>query len=149
MSNRILHFAIVTAISALPIFAQAPAASKPIPRTTDGHPDLSGIWQALGVSLTGETAAQPGGAYPAGGGRGAREAPPYKPELLPKIKELASDPVNAPSARCMLLGVPATTMNPMPIEIVQTPKKTVILYEVMHSFRIIPTDGKQIGRAHV
>jgi hypothetical protein len=133
--------------------AQAPAAtaSKPIPRTADGKPDLSGVWQALGVSLTGETAAQPGGAYPAnGGGRGAagagtaprREGPPYKPELLAKVRELVADPAHSPSAQCMLLGVPATTMNPMPIEIVQTPKKTVILYEVMRAFRIIPSDGR-------
>jgi hypothetical protein len=40
----------------------------------------------------------------------------------------------------MLLGVPAITMNPMPLQIVQTPKTTVILYEVMRAFRIIPTD---------
>jgi len=132
------------------VFAQntpTPAASKPIPRAADGKPDLSGVWQALGVSLTGETPAQPGGAYavagPArGGGRGPREAPPYKPELLAKVKELVADPANSPSARCMLLGVPAITMNPMPLEIVQTPKKTVILYEVMRAFRIIPSDGR-------
>jgi len=134
-------------------FAQntpASAASKPIPRAADGKPDLSGVWQALGVSLTGETPAQPGGAYPAGGvaaggrgaGRGPREAPPYKPELLAKVRELVADPANSPSAHCMLLGVPAITMNPMPLEIVQTPKKTVILYEVMRAFRIIPSDGR-------
>jgi hypothetical protein len=126
----------------------APAApSKPIPRTADGKPDLSGIWQALGVSLTGEAAARPGGASANGRGRGAaggprREGPPYKPELLAKVRELVADPAHSPSAQCMLLGVPATTMNPMPLEIVQTPKKTVILYEVMRAFRIIPSDGR-------
>jgi hypothetical protein len=138
-----------------PLAAQntpAPAASKPIPRAADGKPDLSGVWQALGVSLTGETAAQPGGQYAVAGparaggrgnpGRGPREAPPYKPELVAKVRELVADPANSPSARCMLLGVPAITMNPMPLEIVQTPKKTVILYEVMRAFRIIPSDGR-------
>jgi hypothetical protein len=127
----------------------AQTANKPIPRAADGKPDLSGIWQALGVSLTGETPAQPGGAYPAGGGggragagRAPREAPPYKPELLARVKELVNDPAHSPSAQCMLLGVPAITMNPMPLEIVQTPKKTVILYEVMRAFRIIPSDGR-------
>ena len=154
MKIQILAITIVGLIG--PLAAQntpAPAATKPIPRTGDGKPDLSGVWQALGVSLTGETPAQqPGGAYPAGGGaagvapagrgagRGPREAPPYKPELMAKVRELVADPANSPSARCMLLGVPAITMNPMPLEIVQTPKKTVILYEVMRAFRIIPTD---------
>ena len=136
---------IAVAVVGTPASAQTPAA-KPIPRTADGKPDLSGVWQALGVSLTGETAAQPGGAYPANGagGRGAargpREGPPYKPDLLPHVKELLADPAHSPSAQCMLLGVPAITMNPMPLQIVQTPKTTVILYEVMRAFRIIPTD---------
>ncbi len=41
-----------------------------IPRAEDGKPDLSGIWQALGVSLTGETPAPPaGGSGKAGAGR--------------------------------------------------------------------------------
>jgi hypothetical protein len=133
------------------VFAQntlAPA-DKPIPHAADGKPDLSGVWQALGVSLTGETPAPPGRGGAAGGGgraggagRGPREAPPYKPELLAKVRSLVADPANSPSARCMLLGVPAITMNPMPLEIVQTPKKTVILYEVMRAFRIIPSDGR-------
>jgi hypothetical protein len=115
-------------------------ASKPIPRAADGKPDLSGIWQALGVSLTGETPTP--APAPAGAGRGPREAPPYKPELLAKVRALVADPAHSPSARCLLLGVPAITMNPMPLEIVQTPKKTVILYEVMRAFRIIPSDGR-------
>jgi len=134
---------IATLAALLPHVAAAQATSKPIPRTADGKPDLSGIWQALGVSLTGETPAQPAPANPAPGrGRGPREAPPYKPELVAKVRALVLDPVNSPSAQCMLLGVPAITMNPMPLQIVQTPKNTVILYEVMRAFRIIPTDGR-------
>ena len=124
--------------------AQTPAA-KPIPHAADGHPDLSGIWQALGVSLTGETptpAPRPATPPPGAAGMPRREAPPYKPEFLAKVKELVGDPAHSPSAQCMLLGVPAITMNPMPLEIVQTPKKTVILYEVMRAFRIIPADGR-------
>jgi hypothetical protein len=138
------NFLVIFAV-AFPLAAQT---TKPVPRAADGKPDLSGVWQALGVSLTGETPAQPGGAYavapPArgGGGRGPREAPPYKPELMAKVRELVADPANSPSARCLLLGVPAITMNPMPLEIVQTPKKTVILYEVMRAYRIIPSDGR-------
>jgi hypothetical protein len=145
MVKQFLASGIFLAAGLVSALAQAPAASKPIPRAADGKPDLSGIWQALGVSLTGEAAAQPGG--PArGGGRGTggprREGPPYKPELLAKVKDLVADPAHSPSAQCMLLGVPAITMNPMPLEIVQTPKKTVILYEVMRAFRIIPSDGR-------
>lgn len=137
---------ILIAAFALPLAAQNPSDNaKPIPRAADGHPDLSGIWQALGVSLTGETPTPPAGAgrgRGAGPGRGAREAPPYKPELVAKVRELVNDPAHSPSAQCMLLGVPAITMNPMPLEIVQTSKQTVILYEVMRAYRIIPSDGR-------
>lgn len=147
LSFRFIAIAVAGALGLYPAVAQTPAA-KPIPRTADGKPDLSGVWQALGVSLTGESAAQPGGAYPANpggparGGRGPREAPPYKADLLARVRALVADPAHSPSAQCMLLGVPAITMNPMPLQIVQTPKNTVILYEVMRAFRIIPTDGR-------
>jgi hypothetical protein len=141
-----IHILVLTIVGAIsPVVAQVAAqnATKPIPRTADGKPDLSGVWQALGVSLTGETPAPAPAPAPGparGAGRGPREAPPYKPELVAKVRELVADPANSPSARCLLLGVPAITMNPMPLEIVQTPKKTVILYEVMRAYRIIPTD---------
>jgi hypothetical protein len=145
------RFIAIATVGAISLLAQGnpPATDKPIPRAADGKPDLSGVWQALGVSLTGETPAPPargpapgGGGRAGGAGRGPREAPPYKPELLDKVRALVADPANSPSAHCMLLGVPAITMNPMPLEIVQTPKKTVILYEVMRAFRIIPSDGR-------
>jgi len=135
-------FIAVAAVGIGPLVAQ----DKPIPRAADGKPDLSGVWQALGVSLTGEAPAQPSappaGAAGRGAGRGPRVAPPYKPELLAKVRDLVGDPAASPSAQCMLLGVPAITMNPMPLEIVQTPKKTVILYEVMRAYRIIPSDDR-------
>jgi hypothetical protein len=151
MKNHSFHFIVIAIVVAIaPLAAQntlTSAADKPIPRAADGKPDLSGVWQALGVSLTGETPAPPArGRAPGGAGRGTgrgpREGPPYKPELMAKVRELVADPANSPSARCMLLGVPAITMNPMPLEIVQTPKKTVILYEVMRAYRIVPSDGR-------
>jgi hypothetical protein len=45
----------------------APPTRNPLPRTPDGHPDLSGIWQAGGVSLFGEI----GEVVPSAAGRAA------------------------------------------------------------------------------
>jgi hypothetical protein len=140
------RIATLTALIAVSATAQSPAVStkggkgKPIPRTADGHPDLSGIWQSGGVSLYGETGeAVPGQTKQAGP---RREPPPYKPEAAQKMALLAKDNRNDPAVHCFLLGLPRTTTWPMPFEIVQTPKKTIILHEAMRTFRIIPTDGK-------
>ena len=45
-------------------------------------------------------------------------------------------------ARCLLSGVPRITVRPLPFEIIQQPHRVVILYEVHHAFRFIPTDGR-------
>jgi hypothetical protein len=42
---------------------------------------------------------------------------------------------------CLPVGVTRQANAPDPIEIVQTPKRVVILYESWHIFRSIPTDG--------
>ena len=45
-------------------------------------------------------------------------------------------------ARCLLTGVPRITVRPLPFEIVQLRDRVIILYEIHHAFRIIPTDGR-------
>jgi hypothetical protein len=128
----------------LPVLAQTkPAPAGKIPRAADGKPDLSGIWQANGVTLFGET-----GEVRPGDGKAIStyglppEPAPYLPSLAAKVKELGSDNRNDPNVHCHMSGVPRIFSIPVPYEIVQTPKKTVILYESNHAFRIIPIDGK-------
>ena len=43
---------------------------------------------------------------------------------------------------CLPRGVPDTIGEPYPIQIVQTPKQVVILYEAGDYFRVIPMDGR-------
>jgi hypothetical protein len=46
-------------------------------------------------------------------------------------------------ARCLAPGVPrTTTMGLFPMQILQTPKTIVMLFEVFHVFRVIPIDAK-------
>lgn len=51
--------------------------------------------------------------------------------------EKAGHPLYDPTAMCMPSGIPRLFAAPYPIEVVQTPERTVILYEVQHLFRII------------
>jgi hypothetical protein len=145
-----LFAALVLGAPALPA-QQASAdadAAKPIPRTAAGTPDLSGIWIATGALLLmeGEEALQAARARDVELGRApapAAEPPPYKPEFdAQRQRYLARQGVDDPMARCLLTGVPRIKYRPLPFEIVQLPDRVIMLYEIHHAFRIIPTDGR-------
>jgi hypothetical protein len=138
------------------------AAAKPTPRTPDGHPDLNGSWASPELPVSAhqdsqgnfyiDAPAEKGGTAPnLTATLGEQLAhlvdpnpPPYKPELLVKVKELASDKVkNDPEFHCKPLGVPRAGP---PRQIVQTPALTVFLYDAQEgppgSYRLLPTDGR-------
>jgi hypothetical protein len=143
--------AILVVVGAAPADAQpeggAPADARPIPRTADGAPDLSGIWIANGalLLLEGEEAVAAARADAATGRAPLppAEPPPYKPDAEAQRQEyLARRGIDDPMARCLLTGVPRIKFRPLPFEIVQMPGRIIILYEIHHAFRIIPTDGR-------
>jgi len=141
--------AVAAALSASPIAQSAPpaAGAKPVPRAADGKPDLSGIWIAGGIGLLfGEAEADRIRKADIAAGRPApppREPPPYKPEAEAKRQQyLTRRGIDDPMARCLLTGVPRITVRPLPFEIVQLRDRVIILYEIHHAFRIIPTDGR-------
>ena len=121
-------------------------APKPSPRTTDGHPDLSGVWWRGGdVGGRGFNAGAPAAGR---GGRGAAPPPSYtslyQPWAQEKLKKLGDK--DDPTLRCVptsfgtlnvsMFGVGAVA------QIVQTPKLVVLLTETFHSFKLIPIDGR-------
>ena len=127
--------------------ASPPGGQRPVPRTADGKPDLSGVWIGGGFGLLfGEEEAEAVRKADAAAGRRPLpppEPPPYKPDAAAKRQEyLARRGIDDPMARCLLSGVPRITVRPLPFEIIQLPERVVILYEVHHAFRIIPTDGR-------
>jgi len=131
------------------------AAAKPTPRASDGHPDLAGYWDFPQPSVSehikdGVVYASPfipGGNAP-GQMQGDPNPPPYKPELLAKVKELAATQTHAdPAFHCKPLGVPR--VGP-PRQVMQTPKLVAFFYQVDIGegdqsgigVRLIPTDGR-------
>jgi hypothetical protein len=75
--------------------------------------------------------------------RPRNEPPPYKPEAEARRKEyVARRGIDDPMALCLLSGVPRISGRPLPFQIVHIPDQVIILYEVHHAFRIIPTDGR-------
>jgi len=120
-------------------------------RTADGHPDLNGIWQAIGAShwdIEGH-AARPGpvvemaaiGAIPAGLGIVVGGEIPYKSAARAQQQDnlefwLDRDPV----VKCYMPGVPRATYMPYPFQIVQTPEYVLMAYEFASSSRIVYMD---------
>jgi hypothetical protein len=154
IANSLSVSAVVLALLAAGPAAAQPAASpaganapaKPVPRAANGKPDLSGIWVATGALLLfeGEQAFAAAQAADKAAGRSAPppEAAPYKPDAEAKRQYyLARRGIDDPMGRCLLTGVPRIQYRPLPFEIVQLPNRTIILYEIHHAFRIIPTDG--------
>ncbi len=118
-----------------------PVVHKPIPRTADGKPDMSGTWQGGGVSMTGEAGAPPLHPLPPIDAHPITRQPlSYKPEYDAKRKALTT--LDDPTLKCLLAGVPRIQTMPMPLEIVQTPKEIVILYESFRAWRRIPINDK-------
>ena len=135
-----------------PVFANAqttasgnvkknPAASKPTPRTPDGHPDLNGQWH----HRIGEPAPliKPGESYNAkaahapGINQYQEPAAVYKPEFQAKVKDLDAHSLDKdPSWSCGPPGVPR--IGP-PQKIVQTAKELVFLYDDLtgNFFRVV------------
>jgi hypothetical protein len=131
-----------------PVGAQSTADVPAVPRTADGKPDLSGIWVATGALLLfeGEEALAAARAADAAAGRPAGnsgEPLPYRPEAEAQRQAfLARRGIDDPMALCLLTGVPRIKFRPLPFEIVQLKDRVIMLYEIHHAFRIVPTDGR-------
>jgi hypothetical protein len=113
----------------------SPKLSAPAPRTANGKPDLSGVWQADGQTYFFDLAAglKPGDVVPLPWARALQEQ---------REANLHGDD---PLARCQPHGVPRINTNGLfPFKIVQTPSVVVILYEQLNLFRQVFLDGRQL-----
>ena len=138
-----LFFAIL--VTSVPAMAQNQKALPPVPRTPDGHPDLSGVWQP-GSDKPGTWAEANQGVGVAEPGRGGNVRkganPPYQPWAAKLVLE-AYNRRNADdyTARC----IPELELGGLslyPHQFVQTPNLIVLLMEVRHAFRLIPLNEK-------
>jgi hypothetical protein len=146
MSLRLFVLAITASLSLAALPAAQQKTYPPVPRTADGHPDMTVVYQAGGNARIGtwdeanqgigvpEPAPRPAGAA----ARGRQSGPPYQPWAAKLVlDDYNNRNVDSATARClpnpMLLNVGL-----FPVEFVQTPKKLVILMEYMGLNRNIP-----------
>jgi hypothetical protein len=132
-----------------------PGASTAVPRTADGKPDLTGVWQGgsnrrgtwdeantgLGVGGTGRDPSAPPSPSTA---QIVRTPAPYQPWAAQKVLEFFNRRgIDDPTGLCLPPGLPrAAIVGLFPIQIIHTPQQVVILYEYMNVFRVIPLNAK-------
>jgi hypothetical protein len=150
---------VTTALAALIAVSAAPASVSAqvlteLPRTAEGRPDLSGVWQALGAAhwdlephvagypVIDELGAQI--AVPPGAGAVEGGEIPYLPEALAeRDRRFENRAVEDPETNCYLGGVPRATYMPYPFQILQNESDVVIAYQYATGFRRIVVGGEE------
>ncbi len=133
----------------------AAAAAKPsattayrAPRTPDGRPNLSGIWQAMNEAEYDIQAhdARPGPLVVMGAWGGLAPSIgvveggplPYRPEALAKKKENEANALALdPEVKCFLPGVPRATYMGFPFQITQSAKYVAFTYGYDFASRVV------------
>ena len=138
--------AAIVLVTMIPVSGQGQTYRAP--RTADGKPNLTGIWEAMNtanwdiqahVARPGPVVAL-GAAFSVPPGLGVVEGNeiPYQPAAAAKKKEngenwLARDP----EIKCYMPGIPRATYMPYPFQIVQSKDTILMAYEFASASRII------------
>src|SRR5687768_11008350 len=123
--------------------------AAPPPRTPDGKPDLSGVWDK---GLLPAEVPPPGpfsGSGPSLAFRDLKNALGAEAPMLPwavklKSERHAANSKDHPDAHCLPLHPIQLHLHPQPRQMIQTPGLVVILYEANDGRRLIHTDGRKL-----
>jgi hypothetical protein len=146
---------LVTTLAALLAASAAQAqVLTEIPRTAEGRPDLSGVWQALNTAhwnLEPHVAGYPviddlGAQIAAPPGAGVVEDGeiPYLPAArAERDRRFANRAAEDPETSCYMGGVPRSTYMPYPFQILQNERDVAIAYQYATGFRRIVVGGEE------
>lgn len=112
--------------------------SGSIPRTADGKPSFSGVWEIPYVPDMSRTGRAAAGTTPAQIGPGALPFTAWGEQDFKNYDPAKFDY----TAHCLPMGWTRQMNTPMPIEIMQEPNRIAILFEAWQTFKVIPTDGR-------
>jgi hypothetical protein len=127
--------------------------NAPAPRTPDGHPDLSGVWdRGMIPGAPPSVAANVLGNGRATGPRPFQNLPSLFSDGLPlqpwaaqlRAQRLAAHSKDHPDAHCLPLNAVQLHSHPQPRKIIQTPNEVLILYEANDGIRQIFMDGRPL-----
>ncbi len=121
----------------------------PVPRSADGHPDMSGYWNAGnngGAVFEVQKHEAKSRSLPAG--QGAIVDPPdglipYQPWAAAKAKDNFDHHLaDEPELHCYESGLPNQMYRQFGFQILEPAGYVVMNWEFMHAYRIIPTDNR-------
>src|SRR6187402_1402503 len=119
-----------------------PSSNTSLPRTSDGKPDLSGIWQVHNRAAADLEDHVARFGLPAGKGVVQGGPIPYQEWAAKKKIENAKDRLTAdPLAKCYLPGVPRIMYMEFPFQIFQTADHVAMTFEWSQVHRTIYTNG--------
>lgn len=122
--------------------------TAPAPRTPDGKPDLSGVWNYAGVlGFRGGPPPPPPGTPPQATfwniEAGIKEGLPFTPYGAELRKQrMAGNSKDNPDAACLPMGYMQSHTHSQPRKLIQQPNLIVILYEANAGTRQIFLDGR-------
>ena len=123
-----------------------PNLSAPAPRTADGRPDLTGVWEVLGdLVMPTDGRIRSKYVYNIGVDLPGGTAPfqPWAREVWNARQKALG--VGAPSEKCLPHGIPdAMLTRTLPFKLIQTPGVTIILFEEFNNWRQVFTDGRPL-----
>jgi hypothetical protein len=130
------------AAGAAALLATAVPAQADIPRTADGHPDFSGIWQTLSAADYGlEAHAARPDAPPSPGIVEGGVIPYTDAALAQRERNFAARETADPAKQCFSLGTPRGIYYPEPFQILQRDRDVTLLFQFSHRPRTIHTNG--------
>ena len=112
------------------------------PLTTDGHPDIQGVWQVLNTAAWDLEDHSASLGVPAGQSVVEGGTIPYKASALARRKgNFERRDTLDPETKCFLPGVPRIAYMPYPFRIIQQADKVSIAYEYLRTVRFIHMNG--------
>ena len=150
----LLGTGLIDPAAAQPASAAPSTSNAPLPRLTDGHPNLQGLWLKSGGGFQGLFIGSLEGTNFAAGGGARGGGPPtpqyeYTPAAAAERAYRQQHGYEDPEGRCHLPGVPRGLDQPAglyPVQIIQDENYVALLHEAMHDVRIIPTDKSKHPR---
>ena len=126
-----------------------PLMTASVPRTLDGKPDLSGVWQPTPEAVVGGRSVEASGVAPRYLFDVTRGLPDRESLMTPWAADVYRQRAqnsrrDNPLIACQPAGVPRLNAYTHPYKIVHMPQLIVVLYESQTMFRQIFLDGREL-----